>query len=140
MMIMPPTPVAPEVLAGFSTFQQLDANTLARAACRTQVHRAPPHTCLLAQGTSDDWNLYLVDGKLQLVANDGDMELTESGSQKARAPVAFLKPRKYTVTTLTPVTFLWVNDAIIDLVRKEKTGNPGASGLQPPSFVKPKTP
>ena len=85
MMIMPPTPVAPEVLAGFSTFQQLDANTLARAACRTQVHRAPPHTCLLAQGTSDDWNLYLVDGKLQLVANDGDMELTESGSQKARA-------------------------------------------------------
>ena len=54
--------------------------------------------------------------------------------------MAFLKPRKYTVTTLTPVTFLWVNDAIIDLVRKEKTGNPGASGLQPPSFVNPKTP
>lgn len=127
-LTIPPAPVAPDILARFVTFQQLDETSLARAARRTLVHRAPPGIRLLERGTSDDWNLYLIEGRLQLDANDGMTELTDSGSQKAKSPVAFLKPRKYRVTTLTQVEFLWVHDAVVDLARKEKSGK-SLSGL-----------
>jgi hypothetical protein len=119
-LAMPPTPVSPEVLATFNTFRNLDEAVLARAARRTLEHRAPAGVRLLDKNTSDEWNLYL-DGTLQLDANDGVMQLTEGGSDKARSPVAFLKPRKYTVTTLTPVTFLWVHDDVIRLAQNERT-------------------
>lgn len=109
----PHRPVDASLLRRFVQFRDLDERRLALLAAQSLVHAAPAGTRLLNQGMTDRWNMYLLEGTLSLEAADGQTLLVEAGGERAASPVSFLKPRKYTVTSLTPVSFLWIPDALL---------------------------
>ncbi len=112
----PVRPVDPSLLRTFTQFRDLDAHQLALLAERALVHTAPPGAKLLNRGMQDAWNMYLLEGTLSLEAADGGSLFVTGGTDKAASPISFLKPRKYTVTAVTPVSFLWIHDALLAAV------------------------
>ena len=89
---------------------------LVRLAAQSFVYKVPPGPPLLERGPRDTWNFYLLEGSLQLLAADGMEKRIDSGTDTARNPVSSLKPRMYTVTALTRVTFLWIDDRLVEQI------------------------
>lgn len=113
-----PEPVEPETLKIFTRFRDLDREKLEALAEQCLVYKAPPGTQLLERGTNDSWNLYLVDGTVQLMAADGVPKNIEGGTPTASNPISCLKPRMYTVSAVTRVAFLWIDDKLVDEIVK----------------------
>jgi hypothetical protein len=116
-----PEPAAPATLKAFTQFRDLDHEKLAALASRCLLYRVPAGTKLLERGTDDTWNLYLVEGTVQLEAADGMTRLIEGGTEKAASPISYLKPRLYAVTAMTRVAFLWMDDRLIEQVLRDDT-------------------
>lgn len=104
---------AAESLRAFNHFRDLSPEVLDLVASQALLFTATPGTRLLQQGTSTPWNLYLLEGQVQLASNDQMTVMVEAGSMAAKSAIAFLKPRKYTVTALTNARFWWVHDIVL---------------------------
>lgn len=115
-LVRPHQPVDAGLLRGFERFRNLDADRLAALAEKALVHTAPGGVRLLDVGMQDAWNMFLLEGTVSLQAADGGSLLVTGGTDKAASPISFLKPRKYMVTSLTPVSFLWLLDALLAAV------------------------
>jgi hypothetical protein len=118
---LPHQPVSTERLRGFAQFQRLDDAHLAELSARSLLYIAPAGMRLLERDLHDAWNLYLLEGSLMLTPADGATLRVDGGTDKAVHPVAFLKPRKYAVETLTPVSFLWVHDLLLEALLGDAT-------------------
>jgi hypothetical protein len=120
----PHRPVDPALLRGFTQFRNLDGDRLAALVEKALVHTAPGGVRLLDIGMRDAWNMFLLEGTVSLQAADGGTLLVTGGTDKAASPISFLKPRKYAVTSITPVSFLWVHDALLAAVAVEPGPRP----------------
>ncbi|MHB8699380.1 MAG: cyclic nucleotide-binding domain-containing protein [Sulfuricaulis sp.] len=121
ILIGKPEPVDPKVLKNYIKFRELGHEKLQALAAQSLVYKVPPGTQLLARGTSDTRNLYLLEGTVQLVAADGGEKRIDGGTVAASNPISFLKPRMYTVTTVTRVAFLWIDDNMVEGIVQSKT-------------------
>jgi hypothetical protein len=118
---------AADDLRFFERFENQDRAALQLIAAKSPVFRVPAGTLLLDVGTRDSWNLYLLSGEIELVAPDGARYQLMGGSRSARQPVAFLKPRLFSVNTLSEVEFLWLYEPMIEAVKRlhpAKFGSP----------------
>jgi hypothetical protein len=113
-----PEPAEPETLKIFTRFRDMDHARLEALAGKCMIYRVPPGTPLLERGTNDSWNLYLIEGTVEMVAADGMPKTIEGGTPTASNPISCLKPRMYTVSARTRVAFLWIDDKLIDEVVK----------------------
>lgn len=104
-------------LREFIQFRELPVSALELITAKAEIYSAPPGACLLERGKNDPWNLYLLDGSVTLTPAEGATLTVESGSAAAKSPVAFLRPRKYTVTALTRVTFFLLHDRVLEAIR-----------------------
>jgi hypothetical protein len=102
-------PVNAALLRRFDRFRIVATDTLDRFGQRLEMQTAPPGTVLLRRGESDNWNYYLVSGVVQLEAEDNAKHIIEGGSDPARAALANLQPRRYTVTAVTAVSYLKID-------------------------------
>lgn len=102
----------------FTRFENQDRAALQLIASKSPVFRVPAATLLLDAGTRDNWNLYLLSGEIELVATDGARYRLTGGSSSARQPVAFLKPRLFSVNARTEVEFLWLYEPMIEAVKR----------------------
>ena len=100
-------------LRTFVHFHEAEIETLRLIAAKASLYTALPGTRLLEQGMTNPWNLYLLEGSLLLASNDGITITVEAGTAAAKNPIAFLRPRKYTVTALTNVSFWWIHDTVL---------------------------
>ncbi len=116
-----PKPVDPMILKNFIRFHDLDYDKLQALAAQSLVYNVPPGTPLLERGTRDTTNFYLLEGTVQLVAADGGEKRIESGTVTASNPISSLKPRMYTVTAVTRVAFLWIDDKLVEEITRSKT-------------------
>lgn len=112
----PHRPADAALLRTFTQFRDLDNDRLALLAEKALIYTAPGGARLLNIGMKDAWNMYLLEGTVTLEAADGGTLLVTGGGEKAASPVSFLKPRKYTVTSVTSVSFLWIHDALLEAV------------------------
>jgi len=106
--------VKPERLRTFTKFRELGMDGLALLADQHPIFHAPAGSQLLARGSQDKWNMYLLDGAVQLEAEDGEKMTVEANTPQAAAPIASLKPRIFTVTAMAPSNFLWIMDNLAD--------------------------
>ena len=118
--------VTPDDLRRFTHFRELDRKSVELLASKTLIYTAPARARLLEHGMADHWNLYLLEGKLTLTAEDGQTLTIEGGSAKTANPIASLKPRKYTVTSATKVRFLWIPDAVFRATGMPPARSPGS--------------
>jgi len=105
------------LLQSFAQLRDMSADVLQTLASQLQIHTAPAGVQLLNRETTDEWNMYLIAGRVALDPGDGARVFIEGGSAKAATPIASLKPRKYTVTTVTPIRFLWIPDSLLAVAR-----------------------
>ena len=106
----------PDEFRFFLMFKEVAINKLDELAEKCPAYRAPAGAPLLGRGTNDQWNFFLLEGKLELEAADGARKVIEGATDGARNPVCHLKPRMYSVRALTPVTFLWIENTMVDKV------------------------
>lgn len=109
-------------LRGFVNFRSLTDHFLTQVAGQCPLYQAPAGTRLLDHGMTDKWNLFLVQGALLLQPRDSTPLSIESGSESAANAVSSLKPRKYQVIAKTPVTFMWVPDALLQSLTPNGAG------------------
>lgn len=121
LLVGKPEPVDPMLLKNFSKFHDLDYDKLQALAAQSLVYKVPPGTQLTERGTRDTRNLYLLEGTVQLVAADGGVKRIDSGTATASNPISSLKPRMYTVTAVTRVAFLWIDDNLAEEIAHSKT-------------------
>ena len=125
----PHRPVDAALLRSFTRFRNLDDDRLAALAEKALVHTAPGGVRLLDIGMKDAWNMFLLEGTVSLQAADQGTLLVTGGTDKAANPIAFLKPRKYIVTSVTPMSFLWLHDALLAAVATAPVPKPTSSPL-----------
>ena len=105
------------LLQSFAQLRDMAAEVLQTLASQLQIHTAPAGVQLLNRETTDEWNMYLIAGRVALDPGDGARVFIEGGSAKAATAIASLKPRKYTVTTVTSIRFLWIPDSLLAVAR-----------------------
>lgn len=111
------------LLQSFTDMRRLPPAVLNAMAAQLQIHTAPGGAQLLNRDTRDEWNMYLIHGTVSLEPADGMCLFIEGGSEKAATAIASLKPRKYTVTTLTPIRFLWIPDGLLAIAGATAASN-----------------
>ncbi|MBI3569817.1 MAG: hypothetical protein HY082_01750 [Gammaproteobacteria bacterium] len=128
----PSHPVTPERLSNFFHFRGMDPEKLALVVSKCLIYKAPAGVRLFDAGMWDSWNFYLLDGTVALAADGMAMALVEGNTAKSTTPISFLKPRKYAVTTLTEVSFIWVHDLLLQAIMKDaaKLPPPASSNLR----------
>ena len=125
----PYRPVDIGSLRRFVQFRNLDDLALATLASGMYIYTAPSGARLLERGQADAWNMYLLQGVVSLEAGDGEAHFVEGETGKAVFPVAFLKPRKYAVIAVTPVSFLWVHDEMLQSLAQRRVDEKTRLGL-----------
>jgi putative nucleotidyltransferase with HDIG domain len=103
----------PKQLMQFIPFSECSGEELIVLADRSWVDTARRGYVLAKAGETDEWDYYLLEGTLKLTAADGKESYVMGGSRSARAPVAHLQPRRYTLSAMTPVTYLRVDAALL---------------------------
>lgn len=92
----------------------LDDQQLEGLAELLDVQKAPPGTCLLPMGSEDKRLLFLLSGRVELVANDGARHVVADGDDAALGPLSRLRPSRYRVTAQTLTRYLFVEQELLD--------------------------
>ncbi len=93
----------PGRLRPFAPFAQLSAEQLIVAAGRTALKRFRDGDLVLARGSDDSCDYFLLDGNVVAFDPDGNSKLIASGSADAANPLAPLRPALFDVRALGPV-------------------------------------
>lgn len=93
----------PGRLRPFAPFAQLSAEQLIVAAGRTALKRFRDGDLVLARGSEDSCDYFLLDGNVVLIDPDGNSKMIASGSAEAGNPLAPLRPALFDVRALGPV-------------------------------------
>jgi HD-like signal output (HDOD) protein len=101
------------LLKNYSLFSDLSPEQLSLLAENTTVHSERAGRRMIERGTTDNWTWLLLAGRLEMEAADGVKWVVEAGGDKARTPLAQLKPRLYDVRTLSPVSLLRIDDVYL---------------------------
>jgi len=107
------TQATPEFLANFIPFSECSQDELIVLADHAWIDEVKQGYVLTRAGSTDEWDLYLIEGTLRLVADDGKETFIMGGSRTARAPFGHLQPRHYTVSAITSVQFLRVDNTLL---------------------------
>ncbi len=112
-----------EDIRHFLRFRELTMSQQKELAESCPVYAAASGTPLLESGTTDQWNLYLLRGEIQLLAADGEKKVIAGGTENSRGAIAALKPRKFSVAALARAQFLWIHEAIIAQIQQRVPGS-----------------
>jgi len=83
---------------------------------------------VFVQGSRDDFSYYLLEGTIEMYANDQFIKQVEGGTGAAFHPLAQLQPRQMTARAKTPVTVLRVNRILMDRLLSLGHEPPAATG------------
>lgn len=95
--------VMPGRLRPFAPFAQLSAEQLIVAAGRTALKRFRDGDLVLARGSDDSCDYFLLDGNVVVLDSAGNSKRIASGSAEAVNPLAPLRPALFDVRALGPV-------------------------------------
>lgn len=124
------TGISPERLREFTSFRQLSDDDLVILAGRIAIQEARRGDVLFECGDIDSVEVFLLNGRLQLIAEDNRERTIEADSDVARMPVARLRPRQYTAKAQTTVDFFTVDvDLLESLNERARNNNDDTMGV-----------
>jgi HD-like signal output (HDOD) protein len=103
-----------DALRRFDRLSGLDDHELSRLAQEVEVLQATPGSALLNLGSTDPRQLFLLEGRVQLIAGDGAEHVVGHTDQAALGPVSRLRPSRYQVNALTAVRYLMIDQRLLD--------------------------
>jgi len=99
---------------------RLSENELGALAINTPVLKAATGDCLIELGSLDEHALYLVKGRLRLVAEDGRETMVSDTDDKALDPVSHLTPHHYDVFCQTDVQYILISNEVLDNITRRQ--------------------
>ncbi|MBL4584416.1 MAG: HDOD domain-containing protein [Pseudomonadales bacterium] len=105
--------VTQEQLRRFKPFAELEAGQLSLLCKSLEVHTSKPRNKIVELGSNDSLELFLLDGKLGLEARDGKKSVILSSSESATVAIAKMRPRMYSIITLSEVKYLLIEPALL---------------------------
>lgn len=94
-----------------NTLSQSELEILAGQVTPMTAHRGE---VLVECGASDEHTLFLIKGSLKITAADGYSFEYSDDSPRSREPISHLNPHLYTVTCLNHVTYMRIDNHLID--------------------------
>ena len=104
-------------LRRLNPLRDLDRKVLNDIANRVVVVRAAPGEVLLDQGSREDISLYLLEGRISLTARDGKVNAFDHTNPQALNPIARLRPCQFRVAATSPVSYLRIDNAMLDMLQ-----------------------
>lgn len=127
-------------LRSFRPLNRLSDDELDLLAVGTHLGEALKGESLLQIGATDKKTLYLLQGKVCLTAEDGRKSIIDASMPQAKEPISHLVPHHYQVDCLSNVTFIWVENHVLDnLIYRVKRGGESVEDLDvsPQTLVDP---
>jgi CRP-like cAMP-binding protein len=116
-------PVDLAVLKTFSPLDGLKAENLHALARKTVVRELGAGRLLFKEGDTDKRTYYLVDGQVELRADDRVMGVIKSGTAEARAALAPGLPRKFSARAAMDIEYIMIDSDLLDvLLTWDQTG------------------
>jgi HD-like signal output (HDOD) protein len=113
---MPSNPDKPitAALRRLGPLQDLSEDQLADIASGVKLLQARSGSRLIDIGDDDLRQLFLIQGEVELVAEDGAAHVVGDADPAARGPISRLRPSRYRVTARSPVTYVKINQSLLD--------------------------
>ena len=115
------------LLQKFSPFNRADDDLLLILASRVNVQQLLPGQPLFEKGAEDPWDYYLLEGELELIAQDGRCRKIKANTPEAANPIARLKPRQYDARAVLGCEVLAVSSELVQVLhqgRKAQEASP----------------
>lgn len=109
-----------ERLRDYPAFNQLGDDDRLVLASRIPVRRASLGDILFRCGDIDSIDIFLLAGRLQLIAEDGRERTIDASSEVAKLPIARLRPRQYTAKALTTVEYFEVDRDLLEALSEQR--------------------
>lgn len=119
--------VMPGRLRDLRPFAELPSDQLIVAAARTRLKRFRDGDMVIARGSTDPDDYFLLDGNVVLQDVDGNTRLLASGSEGAQDALAPLRPSVYEVRALGPVSCARMARTEVAVLREQSARVPAAS-------------
>lgn len=103
-----------DILLGFSPFDSIDPQLLARLAADITVLEADAGFQLFTTGEYDAAEYYLLEGSIRLLAEDGKEKIIPADHSAARFPIARLRPRVFTASAHTDIRYFVISASVLD--------------------------
>jgi len=126
MKIDPLLSIPPALLKTFTPFKDCTEEELIIIADNSRLSSVKKGDFILQAGSSDEWDYFLVEGELKLIADDGKEQRIISGTEKCKQAVAHLQPRHYTVVAMKPTEYLQVKISLLENLHSEDTDEEGS--------------
>lgn len=111
-------------LRTLSPLSGLSADRLDELASKSELEKWPAGRLLFRKGDDDRRLLYLLEGEVELVA-DNTTRVLAAGSAEATAPVSKLQPHRFTARAKTAVKVLVIDRDLFDLLNNDMGTAPG---------------
>lgn len=111
--------VEPERLKFFSPFNSLSDKQLAYIAVNAQVVNLNSNKTILELDSNSPDKYLLLEGSLKLQAFDGSVSIIEANSERAKNPVAQLRPSRYKVISNSPCKILVLQEDFLNTAREQ---------------------
>ena len=106
------------LIAQYSPFDSLDQELFEQLAIYIDVQSAKKGYKLFEVGDIDVDEYYLVAGDLCLVAKDGRTQQLSADDDRAKLPVARLRPRMYTAEAVTDIMYFSISKSVLDELQR----------------------
>lgn len=103
-------------LRRFNRLDDLSNYMLDQVSAGSELIQAKKRSCLVELGSEENSSIFLVKGKVRLLAQDGKNQVIADSDEAAKNPISRLRPSRYEVTALTPVSYLKINNELLDSV------------------------
>lgn len=119
--------LSPSELKAFTPLNRLDEKQLILLSSHHEILKYNAKCQLMAHGSADNKEYFLIEGKLKLTAKDGKEKIVEGGTEGALSPVAHLQPRMYDVKVLEKSLILQVDwNLLAEFMRQAPKPQAGA--------------
>jgi HD-like signal output (HDOD) protein len=102
-----------EKLRHFRAFADLNSEQLKLLGSASEQLDCEPGTPVLALGSDDPYSYFLLSGRVEMTAADGQRVEVSADSERARNPLADLRPRKYAVKAVGPARLLKIESGLL---------------------------
>ena len=104
----------PAMLQRLSTLRESSADERQALCAQLTLHEAAKGEVLLDFGATDDSTLYLIEGSVRLIAEDGAVKKIRHTDPSALAPLARLRPSHYKIVTEQHSRYLTIDNSLFD--------------------------
>jgi HD-like signal output (HDOD) protein len=127
----------PQELSQFEVFADLDEHSCLVAAKVLQLKHHHKGDVLFEVGDDDDIEHFLLEGQVNLLAQDGRNKVIEAGDGASRFPLALLRPRKFKAEISSDkAEVLCIDIEVLQLLRQNvPEAGDGAAAYTAPSLI-----